>query len=214
MKLVNLNNPYLTTRILILSFLILSFSVLTGFVMHEGIKSFELAVYSALSQFTRPTMTDIMVFITNLGSTVAIVLLNIVIIALPLTRRVFGLSVAVNSIISAILNSVLKRIFARKRPNVKRFVIESGFGFPSGHTMNSTALYTIILLAVFKQTNSSIIRILVLMISVIAPFSIGISRIYLGVHQAGDVIGGWIMGVTVAILVDTIFSVVKLSYVK
>ena len=206
MKLSHMNNSYLGSRTLILSLLIISFGVLTWFVMHESVKPFELAVYSVLSRFNSPEVTNVMVIITNLGSTTAIVMCNIVILALPLTRRIFGLSAATNSILTALLNAVLKSIFARKRPNVNRLVTENGYGYPSGHTMSSTALYTIILLTVFKFTKSNRIRMPVQVISII-PFFIGISRIYLGVHHAGDVLAGWIMGVAVALLVETVYSI-------
>ena len=198
-------------RIFLLLFLTISFYVLALLVMNGSITAFENTVYSVLSRFVTPGLTGIMIFITNIGSAYAIIAVNITFLVLPSTRKVFGYQVAFNSIVTDILNSVLKNNYARERPNILRLITESGYGFPSGHAMNSTALCAIIAFIVFKRIKKDNIRIPVLIFSIFIPFSIGISRVYLGVHRAGDVIAGWIMGMAVTLVVDILWKLIEKS---
>ena len=195
-------------RIIVLLVLIISFSLLTFFVKNDGFTALETDVYTALAQCINPALTNIMIVITNLGSTAAIIIIVLVLLALPFTRIRFGVPAAVNAILSSILNNGLKILIARDRPDILRLVAEKGYGFPSGHTMNSAALYAIIIFIVFRQTKSKKIRISILIYGIIATFFIGVSRIYLGVHNTGDILAGWIMGVTVALLVDTAYAAI------
>ena len=201
-----MRNPNLRTRILILLLLVLSYCVLTWLAISGRIAAFESGVYSALSQFITPAVISVMIFVTNMGSSVVIIAVTSVLLALPFTRKAFGVPAAANTVVSAALTAILKMIVARDRPDILRLVVESGFGFPSGHALNSTALCTMILLIVFRLTKSKKFRIPVLVVSIALPILIGISRVYLGVHNAGDVLAGWIMGVAVALFVDTIFQ--------
>jgi len=88
-------------------------------------------------------------------------------------------------------------------------VTETGYGFPSGHAMNNAALYTMIILIVFRLTKSNKIRIPVLIGGIAITFLIGVSRIYLGVHHTGDVLAGWIMGITIALFTDTVWRLIQ-----
>ncbi|MCL2816534.1 MAG: phosphatase PAP2 family protein, partial [Oscillospiraceae bacterium] len=121
-------------------------------------------------------------------------------------RANFGVPVAINAIFSSVLNRILKILIARDRPDILRLVAETGYGFPSGHAMNNAALYAIVIFIAFRQTKNKKVRIPVLLCGIMATFLIGVSRIYLGVHNAGDILAGWIMGVTAALLADTAYT--------
>lgn len=198
-------NNIKSRKILIL-ILAASFGFLTFLVLNDGAAAVEYAVYTGVSKYINEPLTNIMIAVTNIGSTTVILAITALLLALPKTRLEFGLPVAINTIITAGLNIALKSIIARPRPDILSLVVETGYGFPSGHAMNSSALYAIITLIVFRQTKNKKIRLSVLMFASVVTISIGISRIYLGVHNSADVLGGWIMGVTVAFLIDTIWQ--------
>lgn len=93
------------------------------------------------------------------------------------------------------LNLALKNIFQRSRPIFPQaFSVETGFGFPSGHTMISLAFYGVaayIALTFIKSRNWKVLTVTgALVISVL----IGFSRLYLGVHYLTDVLAGWAAG--------------------
>lgn len=89
--------------------------------------------------------------------------------------------------ISYLTNSIFKNIFKSPRPDekiVEAIYVESGggYGFPSGHSQNSTVLW-IGLYLTFKKNYLMIISIILIIL-------ISISRLYLGLHFLFDVIGG------------------------
>ena len=197
----------LKKRIIVLAALVVSFSLLTLLAQNGELAAFENSVYTVLARHINPTLTYIMTGITNLGSTVAIITIIFVLLVLPFTRTRLGVPVAFNAIVSSVLNNVLKIIISRDRPDILRLVAETGYGFPSGHAMNNAALYAIITFITFGITKNNKVRILVLFGGALIAFLIGASRIYLGVHNAGDVLAGWVMGVTVALFTYTVWRI-------
>lgn len=95
--------------------------------------------------------------------------------------------------------SSIKNIFDRERPTLLRLIDITGFSFPSGHAMGSTAYFGsgIYLLNRLNQGNSKgiLIGLCAAMILLIS-----ISRVYLGVHYPTDIIAGIIGGVFCIIL--------------
>ena len=196
----------LKMRGVVLSALLLIFCALTIAAKNGGLDAFEGGVYAALARHINPVLTSIMTAITSCGSTGAVIAVILVLLLVPFTRMKFGVPVAINAIFSSLLNNVLKILIARDRPDILRLAVETGYGFPSGHAMNNTALYAIVILIVFRQTKNKKIRAFAVIYGITASLLIGTSRIFLGVHNAGDVLAGWVMGVAVALLVDTAYS--------
>jgi undecaprenyl-diphosphatase len=65
------------------------------------------------------------------------------------------------------------------------------FGFPSGHTLGSTALALVVGYVLSRERGA---RHLGWAIALVVPLAVGISRLYLDMHWASDVIGGWLIG--------------------
>lgn len=92
------------------------------------------------------------------------------------------------------LNSLFKIAFHLPRPywisqQVKALSFEGSYGLPSGHAMNSTALWGFIASRIKKRWAWTAASIFIFMIS--------LSRLYLGVHFPTDVLAGWILGILV-----------------
>lgn len=202
-------NLNLRIRISAMSALIISFCVLTMLALNESITVFENGVYTLLAGYINPTLTSVTIAVTNMGSFLVVAAIVAALLALPFTRISFGIPVAAGAGIAAGLNIVLKTVISRDRPDILRLVTETGYGFPSGHAMNNAALYTMIILIVFRLTKSNKIRIPVLIGGIAITFLIGVSRIYLGVHHTGDVLAGWIMGITIALFTDTVWRLIQ-----
>jgi undecaprenyl-diphosphatase len=100
---------------------------------------------------------------------------------------------------SFVVNVPLKSAVRRKRPDdevpeARRLAKPESYSFPSGHTASAAA---------FSGTVGRAYPKLWLPINVLA-WMVGFSRVYTGVHYPGDVLGGWIVGKGVALLVNWI----------
>nr|WP_306220618.1 phosphatase PAP2 family protein [Cohnella sp. WQ 127256] len=93
---------------------------------------------------------------------------------------------------AALLNAVLKSIFQRDRPNIYRLAEETGYSFPSGHSMVAFALYVVLIYLLWRHTGSKWGRVILIAAGSLFIVSIGLSRIYLGVHYPSDVLGGYL----------------------
>lgn len=94
-----------------------------------------------------------------------------------------------------LLNEVVKVIFARPRPVGYRLIVETGYSFPSGHAVVAMALFGFIIWLIWQSLKDrKVICWTLTVIFSFVIFSVGFSRIYLGVHFASDVIAGWCLG--------------------
>ena len=159
-------------------------------------------------------LTHIFKFITFLGSQYVVISVCILTFIFIKNKKV-PIAITLNLIISTALNVLLKNIINRPRPDGYRIISETGYSFPSGHSMISMAFYGLILYIVFKNVKNKKIRNLLTVLIAILIFLIGFSRIYLGVHYASDVLGGFIISIAYLILFTTITkSIFKLNNIE
>ena len=91
----------------------------------------------------------------------------------------------------ALLNVGLKTLVQRPRPEGFRLIEETGFSFPSGHSMVAMAFFGLIVWLVWRYEANRRQRALLTLAFAVVIVMIGVSRIYLGVHYASDVLGGF-----------------------
>ena len=95
---------------------------------------------------------------------------------------------------NALLIPLLKRIFERVRPvHDHGLVSEMGFSFPSGHTAGATVAYGMLAYLAVRVLPARWHVPAVMLASGLA-FTIGISRVFLQVHFASDVLAGFAWG--------------------
>lgn len=166
----------------------------------------EFSFLYALQELHNPILDKIMIFITELGDG-GLFWIGIGIVCLVMKKhRRMGLQVLLSMLCTFIVgNLILKNLFARQRPCAIDPSIEllipypSKFSFPSGHTMNG------ITAAMALFFNNKSIGIPALMIAVLIAFS----RMYHFVHFPTDIIGGFCVGFTMAILVNYVFDKIE-----
>lgn len=145
-----------------------------------------------MQQFS-PALDTLFKAVTTLGAEQAFLLLLPLIFWCVDKRR--GARLALLLMLSAYLNQALKTLFDQPRPSpdrVKVLAEETSPGLPSGHAQNSGVIYGF-LAAQVRQPRAWIAAGLI-------AFSVGLARVYLGVHFPSDVLGGWFVGAGVLAL--------------
>ena len=94
-------------------------------------------------------------------------------------------------------NFAVKELVARPRPPsdlVQTVGDFSGFSFPSGHVTHYMVFLGTLVAILLWNMRPGATRILIFSSVAIALVGIGVSRVYLGAHLLGDVVGGYLFG--------------------
>ena len=195
------NWKWIILFVCIVGFLLLAEDVFNKEIMNGDIIGYELISTYLISDFATP----IAKFITNFGG--AIYLIGIAIILfIVIKNKKIGIAIISNLGIVTILNQLLKRILQRPRPEEFRIINESGYSFPSGHSMISMAFYGFLIYLIYKYVKNKYLKWTLITILGMLIISIGISRIYLGVHYTSDVIAGFLIAISYLIIYISILN--------
>lgn len=113
---------------------------------------------------------------------------------------------------SHILNSILKGLFERPRPEINTIVYEHGLSFPSGHSMTGLVCYGFVGYIIYKRCQKQSVKLQVTLFFSVLIGLIGCSRIVLGAHYFSDVISGFSAGAVYLIMTIKAYEVVKQKY--
>lgn len=188
-------------KILLIVIPIILFAFLALYIQAGYSIRFENWVYAEAVEHMNPFLTNIIRIITHLGDPIIVTSITILLVIIPKTRKRVGYPMAAAVIVSEALNLILKEIFARERPNILQLVNETTYSFPSGHAMINTTVYIMLGIFAIKYIRSKKIKIPVIIMCIIMPLIISFSRVYLGVHYAGDVLGGMLLGFAVTVFI-------------
>jgi membrane-associated phospholipid phosphatase len=165
---------------------------------------FNMALMEFLADHRTAFLTHFFLAATFLGDTGGYILIATLIYVAWNKQLAVRLSVVV--LLASSLNVVLKLIVKNPRPFVREGTylekwavspraargLAAQYSTPSGHAMASATFYAYL----YKSVKKSYLKV----ISVAAIVLIGVSRPYLGVHYAEDVLIGWAIGLVVALV--------------
>ena len=147
-----------------------------------------------------PLRTTIATLITRIGDIESQTIITVAMVLILLigkkwrTGLWFGLTVLIGA---ALLNNAIKNFYQRVRPEeIDHLIEQGGYSFPSGHSMGSIIVFGGLIFLVFRAFNSKAIKWGLGILLGFLILSIGLSRIYLGVHYPSDVIAGFSLGFT------------------
>ena len=189
------NLKWIILFICLIGFLAIAEDVFNKEIMSGYIIGYKLVSTFLISDFATP----IAKFITNFGGAIFLIALTIVLLVLIKNKKI-GISIFSNLVIVTILNQLLKAILQRPRPTEYRIVEETGYSFPSGHSMVSMAFYGYLIYLIYKYVKNKYIKWISIVLLSILVCSIGISRIYLGVHYTSDVLGGFLISMSYLVI--------------
>lgn len=178
-------------RLVILLAAALVFVALLGEVLEGEIMRLDSLAYSFFVETLRSdAVTPVMEGFTSLAS-VAVVLVMTMLVAVLAPGKAPGWCAVGNLAGAVVLNQLLKNIIQRPRPDGFRLVAESGYSFPSGHSMVSMAFFGLIIWMVWRYHRRDVMRYVWCAAFALVIVMVGVSRVYLGVHYASDVIAGF-----------------------
>jgi len=201
------NLKWFILLVCLVGFLKLAEDVFSKEILQADVVGYELISSLLISDFATP----IAKLITNFGGALVLIGTTIILVISIKNRRI-GLSIMANLGIVTGLNIVLKQIVQRPRPTEYRIVNETGYSFPSGHSMVSMAFYGFLVYLIYKYVKNQYLKIGLITFLSILIISIGISRIYLGVHYTSDVMAGFCISVSYLVLyVSSVSNWIKAS---
>lgn len=187
-------------RWMLLFVCLIGFLALAEDVFHQEIMNGDIVGYDIVSKlFKFNISTPIARFITNFGGAIFVISLT-AILFFTIKDKKIGASIVANLGIITLLNQIIKFIMQRPRPTEFRIIEETGYSFPSGHSMVSLAFYGYLIYLIYKYiSNKHLKRALIIILSILICI-IGVSRIYLGVHYTSDVLGGFLISLAYLII--------------
>lgn len=189
------------------------FIELTATLKSDYLVQTDRSVTRFVQQYRAPGLTDYFIIVTDMGDTVGYLVAFTVCTLLSyfiFKSWKYVVQIGLVMILALSSNLILKQAINRARPDVEHLVTVETLSYPSGHAMMSMAFYGFLIylvsqIAMSKVYKSGIIILLLLFIA-----SIGVSRIYLGVHFPSDVAGGFIAGFIWVVFCIMTFNLIKI----
>lgn len=189
------------TVICIFSFLMIAKSVFSKEIMQADIMGHNFIITYLMSE----TGIKCAKIITNFGGAICLITVTIILF-ITIKNKKIGIAIALNLLIQSIINICIKSIFQRPRPIEYRIIEESGYSFPSGHSMASMAFYGFLIYLIYKNIKNKYIKWTSITLLGLLTVAIGFSRIYLGVHYTSDVLGGFLLTIAYLMIYTSIIK--------
>ena len=110
-------------------------------------------------------------------------------------RRPEAFVVLAATIGAALLIDGFKRLYGRVRPPMaEQLMTETNPALPSGHALGSIVVLGVLTAVVVLATRHALLRVAAVATAALGVLTIGLSRLYLGVHWLTDVVTGWFLG--------------------
>lgn len=155
------------------------------------------AVLREIGDTRTPGITNLMLLATMLGDGVieAPFALGVMVLLWRLRRGQAAQRYALAALSGWALYALAKAAFQRERPSIITRLHDAGwYSYPSGHAMLAPLVWSFALILLAESVTSRAARISMMILAVLIPIAIAISRVYLGVHYPSDVLGALLLG--------------------
>ena len=159
----------------------------------------DIAFYKFISKFINNNLTNVMKFLTHIGSSVVVISITLFTLIFFKNKK-YGLYMAINLLSITLIQIITKSLFSRNRPVDINLIDETGYSFPSGHSLTSMAFYGLIIYFICNSKLNKKSKIIYTVLFSVLIFVTGLSRIYLGVHYFTDVLGGFTLAISYLII--------------
>lgn len=212
----NTTLPYVITVLIALILVVGGINLfveLTETLKTETLATYDTAITDYIISYRSPQLTSYFKFMTNVGDTYGylIVLTVFLLVSLIVFKRwKYIVQATLILALATISNMMLKRFIDRARPGIEHLVSVETLSYPSGHAMSAMAFYGFLIFLVTKFNINKFMKYLLIAVLITVILSIGISRIYLGVHFPSDIAGGFIAGFIWVVFCVLVFDLIEL----
>ncbi|WP_025195303.1 phosphatase PAP2 family protein [Streptococcus agalactiae] len=185
--------PFFQCVILFVSFLVLTLAVKSQSDMISYLDNITSAFFQSIRN---PDLTNLMTIISTVVSPLTTSLIALVILGYQyfLNERIavwlFMLFFGTNA-----LALLLKDIIARHRP-MNQLVFDSGYSFPSGHTISTFLLMILVLVVARQRLRRVLSQVVFVIFALVILASVIFSRLYLENHFLTDILGSLLLEAT------------------
>ncbi|WP_270813571.1 phosphatase PAP2 family protein [Exiguobacterium sp. CinTr1] len=175
-----------------------AYVIVSVFVVLGAVDPMNTFVY----EWLQPLPDRVFAYVTELGSAQAIVALSILGLLFWYWRgdRIEAWRLTLVGIGTLLFTQVLKLVYGIDRPLIDASLDATTYSFPSGHASGSLALYGLTAYVLYRKKQSRVV-IFILLCLVLA---VSLSRVILNVHYFSDVLGGWLVALTMIALSEWI----------
>lgn len=162
----------------------------------EGIGAWDREISVWFADRRTDTLTDATSIGSLFGSTLVVVGVAVVVgIVLAIVRRWVAIAfLAAGMLIEVCSFLATTLVISRSRPAVSQLdVSPPTSSFPSGHTAAALVLYASIAIIVWTITGSRVVRAMLVVVAVMLPVVVAVSRVYRGMHHPTDVMGSLVL---------------------
>lgn len=190
-----------------------AFVELTKQMQGNALTNFDRTITDFVISFRTPQRNRFFQFISNVGDIYGYLVATFLVtfylfFKLRSWKFIFQLLAVI--IISGLSNLALKEVINRARPTIEHLVTVETLSYPSGHAMSAMSFYGFLIYLTFQIKMSRWFRGFLCALFLFIILSIGVSRIYLGVHFPSDVAGGFIAGLIWVAFCVVLFNVIYL----
>ena len=190
---------YITIAISAILFIVAlnGFVEITNDLAENELGEIDESVTEYVISFRNDDLTKYFTFTTDLGDRNAYIIITIFLAGYYFFKHrswKFILQTTLVLLLATFSNIVLKQVFNRERPSLEHLVTVNTLSYPSGHSMSAMAFYGFLIYLCLRYRMRRWLKVVLVILLTVVILSIGLSRIYLGVHYPSDVAAGFIGG--------------------
>jgi undecaprenyl-diphosphatase len=158
---------------------------------------FDAVVRDGINSVATPILTQLAIFFSFVGDWPFLTFLGLTIFGVLLYFKWKREAVIffITNIGELVLNISLKAIYQRTRPEpLFEYALPNSYSFPSGHALGAICFFGILAWTLAANAETARAKGAIYAAAAMLVLSIGLSRIYLGVHFPSDVVAGYLVG--------------------